>query len=165
MKKVKIKRFILLYILLLSFWLLLSTYLDWFHLTFGLISTLLVSLFTYDMVFVNEDSGNNLKKLIRFISYLPWLLYQIVIATVDVTKRVLDPKMPIDPVMITFDSVLKTDLSRTILANSITLTPGTVTVDIDDNTFLIHALAKESADDLLEGTMERKVAHVFMEDE
>lgn len=165
MKKVKLKRFILLYILLLSFWLLLSTYLDWFHLTFGLISTLLVSLFTYDMVFVNEDRGNNFKKLIRFISYLPWLLYQIVIATVDVTKRVLDPKMPIDPAMIKFDSVLKTDLSRTFLANSITLTPGTVTVDIDDNTFLIHALTKESADDLLEGTMERKVAHVFMEDE
>lgn len=161
----KLKRFILLYILLLSFWLLLSTYLDWFHLTFGLISTLLVSLFTYDMVFVNEDRGNNFKKLIRFISYLPWLLYQIVIATVDVTKRVLDPKMPIDPAMITFDSVLKTDLSMTFLANSITLTPGTVTVHIDDNTFLIHALTKESADDLLEGTMERKVAHVFMEDE
>ncbi len=165
MKKVKIKRFILLYILLLSFWLLLSTYLDWFHLTFGLISTLLVSLFTYDMVFVNEDRGNNFKKLIRFISYLPWLLYQIVLSNVDVAKRVLDPKMPIDPVMITFDSGLKTDLSRTILANSITLTPGTVTVDIDDNTFVIHALAKKLGDDLLEGAMEKKVAHVFMEDE
>jgi multicomponent Na+:H+ antiporter subunit E len=96
---------------------------------------------------------------------LPWLLYQIVLSNVDVAKRALDPKMPIDPVMITFDSGLKTDLSRTLLANSITLTPGTVTVDIDDNTFLIHALSKKFSDDLLEGTMEKKVAHVFMEDE
>ncbi len=161
----KLKRFIFLYLLLFSFWLLLSTFLDWFHLFFGMVSTALVTLFTYDMVFVNEDRGNNFKKSLRFISYLPWLLYQIVIANVDVAKRVLDPKMPIDPVMITFESVMKTDLSRTILANSITLTPVTVTVDIDDNTFVIHALAKKLADDLLEGTMEKKVAHVFMEDE
>ncbi|MDF1558061.1 MAG: Na+/H+ antiporter subunit E [ANME-2 cluster archaeon] len=160
------KKFLVLYILLFSFWLLLSTMFDsWFHIFFGLLSTALVTLFTYDMVYVNEGGTNNFKKLLRFILYLPWLLFQIIIANVDVAKRVLDPKMPIDPVMITFDSVLKTDLSKTTLANSITLTPGTVTIDIDDNTFLVHALAKGLADDLLEGTMEKKVAHVFMEDE
>ena len=160
----KFERFLALFILLFSFWLLLSTFLDWFHLFFGLLSTALVTLFTYDMVFVNEDRGNNIKKLFRFAFYLPWILYQIILANVDVAKRVLDPKLPIDPGMITFESFLKTDLSRTTLANSITLTPGTVTIDIDDDTFLIHAIAKEPADDLLEGTMERKVAHVFMED-
>jgi len=160
----KFERFLALFILLFSFWLLLSTFLDWFHLFFGLLSTALVTLFTYDMVFVNEDRGNNIQKLFRFALYLPWILYQIILANVDVAKRVLDPKMPIDPGMITFKSVLKTDLSRTTLANSITLTPGTVTIDIDDDTFLIHAIAKEPADDLLEGTMEKKVAHVFMED-
>lgn len=161
----KPKRILLLYTLLLLFWLLLSTSLKPFHLFFGLVSTALVTMFTYDMVFVNEEGKNNLKKSIRFISYLPWLAYQIIIANIDVAKRVLDPEMPIDPVMVTFDSVLKTDLSRTTLANSITLTPGTVTVDIDNNTFLVHALAKGLGDDLLKGTMENKVAHVFMEDE
>lgn len=161
----KFKKFLVLFILLFSFWLLLSTFLDGFHLFFGLLSTLLVTLFTYDMVFVNEEGKNDLNKSLRFISYLPWIIYQIILANVDVAKRVLDPKLPIDPGMITFESVLKTDLSKTILANSITLTPGTVTVDIDENTFLVHAIAKEPADDLLEGTMERKVAHVFMEDE
>jgi multicomponent Na+:H+ antiporter subunit E len=160
----KFTKFLALFVLLFSFWLLLSTFLDWFHLFFGLLSTALITLFTYDMVFVNEDRGNNIKKLFRFTFYLPWILYQIILANVDVAKRVLDPKMPIDPGMITFESVLKTDLSKTTLANSITLTPGTVTIDIDDDTFLIHAIAKEPADDLLEGTMERKVAHVFMED-
>jgi multicomponent Na+:H+ antiporter subunit E len=161
----KFERFLALFILLFSFWLLLSTFLDWFHLFFGLLSTALVTLFTYDMVFVNEEGKNNRNKSLRFISYLPWILYQIILANVDVAKRVLDPKLPIEPNMITFESVLKTDLSKTTLANSITLTPGTVTIDIDENTFLVHAIAKEPADDLLEGTMERKVAHVFMEDE
>jgi multicomponent Na+:H+ antiporter subunit E len=161
----KFERFLALFILLFSFWLLLSTFLDWFHLFFGLLSTALVTLFTYDMVFVNEEGKNNRNKSLRFISYLSWILYQIILANVDVAKRVLDPKLPIEPNMITFESVLKTDLSKTTLANSITLTPGTVTIDIDENTFLVHAIAKEPADDLLEGTMERKVAHVFMEDE
>lgn len=154
-----------LYILLFTFWLLLSTLLDWFHLFFGLVSTGLVTMFTYDMVFVNEDGRNNIKKLARFITYLPWILSQIIIANLDVAKRALDPRMPIEPDFITFDSVLKTDLSRTTLANSITLTPGTVTVDIDGDEFLVHAIARGPGDDLLEGTMERKVAHVFMEDE
>lgn len=162
---VRLKRFIFLYILLFSFWLLLSTFLDWFHLSFGLISTFLVSLFTYDMVFVNENGKNNAKKIFRFFVYLPWILYQIILANIDVARRALDPKMPIDPGFITFDSFLKSDLSKTTLANSITLTPGTVTVDIDDNVFLVHAIAGGPADDLLEGTMERKVAHVFLEDE
>ncbi|KAF5422324.1 MAG: multicomponent Na+:H+ antiporter subunit E [Candidatus Methanocomedens sp.] len=163
--RMKFTKFLALFVLLFSFWLLLSTKFEgWFHLFFGLLSTALVTLFTYDMVFVNEDRGNNIKKLFRFALYLPWILYQIILANVDVAKRVLDPKMPIDPDMITFKSVLKTDLSKTTLANSITLTPGTVTIDIDDDTFLIHAIAKEPADDLLEGTMEKKVAHVFMED-
>jgi len=161
----KFIRFILLYILLFSFWLLLSTFSDWFHLSFGLISTLIVSLFTYDMVFVNENGKNNFTKIIRFFIYLPWILYQIVIANIDVAKRALDPRMPIDPGLITFNTFLKTDLSKTTLANSITLTPGTVTIDIDGDEFLIHAITKEAGEDLLEGTMERKVAHVFMEDE
>lgn len=165
MKIVKLKRFISLYILLLSFWLLLSTSTYWFHISFGLISILLVSLFTYDMVYVNENGKDNFKKIFRFFIYLPWIIYQIIIANIDVAKRALDPRMPIDPGLITFNTFLKTDLSKTTLANSITLTPGTVTVDIDGDEFLIHAITKEAGDDLLEGTMEKKVAHVFKEDE
>jgi len=118
------------------------------------------------MVFVSKEGKNNTTKIIRFFVYLPWILYQIVIANIDVAKRVLNPRMPIEPDYVTFKSYLKSDLSKTVLANSITLTPGTITVDIDGgNTFLIHAIAKPPADDLLEGTMERKVAHVFMEAE
>jgi multicomponent Na+:H+ antiporter subunit E len=72
--------------------------------------------------------------------------------------------MPIDPRVVTFKTMLKSDVARTALANSITLTPGTVTIDIVDDVFYVHAIAKEPADDLLEGAMERRIAHIFMED-
>jgi multicomponent Na+:H+ antiporter subunit E len=91
-------------------------------------------------------------------------MYQIIIANIDVAKRALSPSMPIDPRIITFKTILRSDVARTTLANSITLTPGTVTVDIIDDVFYVHAIAKGPADDLLEGIMERKVAHIFMED-
>jgi len=72
--------------------------------------------------------------------------------------------MPIDPQMIKFKTKLKKDISLTAFANSITLTPGTITADIREEEFYVHALSKKVADDLLSGEMENKVAHVFMED-
>ena len=164
MSRLEFKKFSSLFVLLFGFWLLLSGLLDWFHLTFGIISTAIVTTFCYDMVFISKEGTNNTTKTIRFFAYLPWILYQIVLANIDVAKRVLDPRMPIQPGYVSFKSYLKSDMSKMVLANSITLTPGTITVDIDGgNTFLIHSIATAPGDDLLEGTMERKVAHVFME--
>ena len=158
------KKFFVLYIIIFSFWLLLSGVLDSFHIISGLISTGIVTKFTYDMVYVSETGHHNVIKIIRFFIYLPWILYQIILANFDVAKKALSPTMPIDPDFVTFNSFLQGDLSKTVLANSITLTPGTVTVDIDGDEFLIHAISKEAGDDLLEGTMERNVAHIFLED-
>ena len=165
MSRLDSKKFISLYLLLFAFWLLLSGLLDWFHLGFGIISTFIVTSFCYDMVFVSKEGKDNPTKIIRLLKYLPWILYQVVLANIDVAKRVLKPSMPIEPQFIKIDSYLKSDLSKTSFANSITLTPGTITVDIDENnTFLVHAIATAPADDLLGGTMERKVAHVFLEE-
>lgn len=154
-----------LFIILFSFWLLLSGKLDAFHIIFGLASTALVTIMCYDMVFENEAGNRNPTKIFRFLVYVPWLIYQIIIANIDVAKRVLHPSMPIEPDFIVFKSRLKSEMSRTTLANSITLTPGTITVDIVGDEFIVHAIARAPADDLLKGAMEKKVAHVFMEDE
>jgi multicomponent Na+:H+ antiporter subunit E len=108
-----------------------------------------------------------LRTAIRFMLYVPWLVYQIILANLDVAKRVLHPSMPIDPIVISFPSKLKSDLSMTTLGNSITLTPGTITVDIDeDGTFYVHCLAKEHAEPLLEKTpceMAERVGYIFGE--
>jgi multicomponent Na+:H+ antiporter subunit E len=78
-----------------------------------------------------------------------------------VAKRVLNPQLPISPVVIEFESRLKGDLAKVVLANSITLTPGTLTVDIRGDTFFVHCLAEEYAKDLLDRKLENMVFWVF----
>ncbi len=158
-----IKHFIATYLIVLAFWLLLSAHFDKFHVGAGIVSALVVAYASHDLLFTGTGN-HSLTKTVRFITYLPWLIYQIVLANIDVAKRVLSPSMPIDPRVVTFKTTLTSDIARTTLANSITLTPGTVTIDIVDDVFYVHAIAKEPADDLLEGAMERRVAHIFMED-
>ena len=158
-----IKHFIATYIIMLAFWLLLSAHFDPFHVGAGIVCSAIVAYASHDLLFAG--AGNHtLTKIVRFIAYLPWLIYQIVLANIDVAKRALSPGMPIDPRVVTFKTMLKSDVARTALANSITLTPGTVTIDIVDDVFYVHAIAKEPADDLLKGAMERRIAHIFMED-
>ncbi len=158
-----IKHFITTYIIVLAFWLLLSAHFDRFHVGAGIACSGVVAYASHDLLFTG--TGNHgLTKTLRFIAYLPWLIYQIVLANIDVAKRALSPRMPIDPQVVTFKTMLKSDVARTALANSITLTPGTVTIDIVDDVFYVHAIAKEPADDLLGGAMERRIAHIFMED-
>jgi multicomponent Na+:H+ antiporter subunit E len=72
--------------------------------------------------------------------------------------------MPIDPKIIKFKTKLKRDISLAVFANSITLTPGTITADIKEGEYYVHALSKKVAEELLTGKMEDKVAHIFMED-
>ena len=108
-----------------------------------------------------------LRKTLRLLLYIPWELWQIVLANFDVAYRVLHPKMPIDPRIIEFDTTLRSDFALTTLANSITLTPGTITIDVEPERgrFLVHAIASKAADALLvDQTMQKKVAHVYMEE-
>jgi multicomponent Na+:H+ antiporter subunit E len=99
----------------------------------------------------------------RFITYIPWLMVQILMSNLHVASLVLRRKMPINPQVLTFKTKLETDISCVALANSITLTPGTITMDIRDGVFYVHALSKKVADELQAGAMEDRVAHIFME--
>lgn len=147
------------------FWILLSGFFDKMHLSLGIICSAIVAFFSHDLLIGSVVSVNKaLKKAVNFIIYIPWIIYQIVLANIDVAYRVLHPKMPIDPKIITFKTKLISDLSLTTLANSITLTPGTITVDIKDGVYYVHAVATKPADDLLSGEMENRVANVYMED-
>jgi len=97
----------------------------------------------------------------RMFVYAPYLLWEIVKANIDIAYAVLHPSLPIDPRMVEFDGAVWGDMPVTTLANSITLTPGTLTVDVDREVFYIHALTKSSRDDLLAGGLERAVRFVF----
>ncbi|HDZ89241.1 MAG: Na+/H+ antiporter subunit E [Deltaproteobacteria bacterium] len=150
-------------IILFIFWSLLSGHFDLFHLVLGAVCSLAVSYLFHDLLFVNVRIGNLRTMAWRFLIYIPWLLGQILIANMHVAALVLRPKMPISPRIIRFKTKLETDISKVTLANSITLTPGTITIDIRGDEFYVHALSHMVADDLYGGEMEDRVAHIFME--
>lgn len=171
-KEKKIALFLLFCVIFLH-WILFSVWItipgtpgefDAVHVAEGLIASLLVTYFSKDLVF--PLSRKSVIKFMRAIPYIIWELWQIVLANLDVAYRVLHPKMPIDPRIIEFETPLRSDLAITLMANSITLTPGTITIDVEPETgkFIVHAIAKESADALVvEQTMQKKVVYVFME--
>jgi len=147
------------------FWLILSGFFDAFHLIMGGICSAIVTFISHGLL-VKGKGKKMLPKSLRFLLYIPWELWQIVLANVDVAYRVLHPKMPIDPLIIEFETSLRGDFAFVTLANSITLTPGTITIFVEPEKgkFWVHALAKEHAQaHLVDKTMQRKVADVFME--
>jgi multicomponent Na+:H+ antiporter subunit E len=152
------------FLILFAFWLLLSGHFDLFHLSLGLLCSLLVAFVSHDLLIENISGLKRLRKTWRFVLYVPWLIYQIVVANLHVAYLILNPKV-IDPRIVRFKTRLKSQFSMVTLGNSITLTPGTITMDIIDGEFVVHALSKKVADDILSGEMERRVAHVYLEDE
>ena len=93
----------------------------------------------------------------QLILYWPWLLRQVVLANINVARRILDPELPISPALIQLKPSQRSELGRVIYANSITLTPGTVTTSLSGDSLEVHALTREGADDLLAGDMDRRV--------
>jgi len=155
--------FLATFVLLMIFWVLLSGKFDAFHLTLGVLCSLIIAFLSHDLLFANVRVGDIRVIVQRFLAYVPWHVYQIIVSNFHVAYLALSPKMPIDPQIIRYKTKLESDISWVAFANSITLTPGTVTVDIDGNEFVVHALSSKLADDLNAGEMEDRIAHIFME--
>jgi multicomponent Na+:H+ antiporter subunit E len=154
---------------LFALWVILSGMLDAVHLAMGAACSALVTWLSADLLFTRVDTGERRWLTFihwgRFLAYLPWLGWEIVKANVQVLKLVLGPLSRLRPAIITYKAPdLSSEVSRVILANSITLTPGTVTLDVGlDGVYTVHAIDEGSAEGLLEGSMERKVAWTFGE--
>jgi len=161
--RVALRNFTITFLILFGFWILLSARFDYFHLILGIICSLLVAYLSYDLLFFNVRLGDFRIRARRFLQSAPWFLGQIFSANLHVAYLALSPKMPIDPQIIRFKTKLESDISWVAMANSITLTPGTITVDIREGEFFVHALDKKVAYDLNTGEMEDKIAHVLME--
>ena len=155
-----IMRFVLTASIMFVFWIFLSGEFSFILLFSGIISSLLVSYISHDLLIGNGDMKLGFIRTIRFIKFLPWLLWQIVLANIDLAIRTLHPKMPINPMLINFKNNLKTDLGMVILANSITLTPGTVTIDVNENEFLVHVISEKAAQSLISGEMQARVKKI-----
>ncbi len=140
-------------------WLLLSGYFQILLLSLGAVSILFCVWIAMRMDLIDHE-GVPLHITWAVLRYLPWLLWEIVKANLDVAKRVIDPSLPISPSLFNAPVSQKTDLGQTIYANSITLTPGTVSVDLDPGVILVHALHEGAADGVLEGEMDKRVTKV-----
>ena len=97
------------------------------------------------------------------ITYFPWLLYKIILANWDVAKSILIYNSSIRPRLIRIKASQLSEVGLVAYANSITLTPGTVTLDVEGENFLIHSLTEGSYDDLLDGEMDRRITKLELD--
>lgn len=155
-------RHLMMMIVMFGVWMLWSGHYSVDHmlvLVLGIVSCVFVVYMAGRMGIVDEE-GHPIHLAARLLLYIPWLVWAIVKANIDVAKRVLSPSMPISPCMVRIKATQKTDLTRVIYANSITLTPGTVSVDLVGDDILVHALTREAAEDVQSGDMDRRVTQL-----
>jgi multicomponent Na+:H+ antiporter subunit E len=146
------------FLTLAIFWLLLSGMFTPFLLAAGAGSALAVALIARRMDLLDHEGHPVQLAWGAVLSYWPWLLKEIVKSAWDVSRRILDPRLPIAPTLAEFAPSQKTDLGLVIHANSITLTPGTVAVEVAAGRFLVHALTREGAAGLAGSEMDRRCA-------
>lgn len=137
-KASKVSRYFLTLISLFILWILLTSTLGWEELITGFIFSAFVAFFGYSYFTERGFSGINLKKTAYFLLYIPVFFWEMIKANFDVAYRVVHPKMPIKPGIVRIKTNLKSDIAKLILGNSITLTPGTLTVEIVKDNLLIH---------------------------
>ena len=145
--------------ILFIFWLLLSGHYTPMLIGLGLGSCGLVVGLAMRMDLVDHE-GVPLQLGGRFWVYFPWLMKEIFIANVNVARVILNPKLPISPVVTHFRASQESDLGKTIYANSITLTPGTITTSIQGQDLEIHALTLKDIDGREEDQMDHRVSWV-----
>jgi multicomponent Na+:H+ antiporter subunit E len=151
--------FVVTWLLLAGLWVGLSGYFDAVHLAFGAFATTLVTLLSHRFLAPPHGLGRAAARLVRLALYAPWLLGQVVLANWDVLLRVLGLR-PIDPQVVRLRPGLRSPFGEVTLANSITLTPGTVTIAIEGGEFVVHAIAPEAARGVVEGPMVERVLRV-----
>ncbi|MFA7271083.1 MAG: Na+/H+ antiporter subunit E [Sterolibacterium sp.] len=141
---------------LFVFWLLLSGIFTPFLIIAGAGSAIVVVLFARRMEVIDPEGHPDRLVWLSMFTYWPWLAKEIGVAAWDVTKRTLHPQLPISPTLIEFAPTQRTVMGLVIHANSITLTPGTISVEVEPGRFLVHALTQEGADGLTGSEMDRR---------
>jgi multicomponent Na+:H+ antiporter subunit E len=150
---------LLLLLILAISWLLWSGLFKPLLIGLGAFSCVLSTYLAYRMGFFRHH-----KALLRLLPRLPgywlWLLKEIVVSSIDVAKLILKPSIDISPTVVRIKSKTKTDVGQVMLGNSITLSPGTVTIDVHEGEILVHCLTREGAEELQKGEANRRIAEL-----
>jgi multicomponent Na+:H+ antiporter subunit E len=142
----RLKSFIWMFSLLVIVWLLLTATFNYQKLWTGVIAAFLIALFANEFYLRLGFPPINPKRFVYFIWYIAVLFFEIIKANFDVALRVIRPSLPINPGVVIIHTELKSDIAKTLLANSITLTPGTFTLDIQEDKMLIHWIDVKATD-------------------
>lgn len=142
--------------ILALFWILLSGHTSILLLTLGLVSVILV-IWMVSRMDRNDKAPVLMLFNIELFFYFGWLIWQVIISNIDVVRRIWEPSLSINPACRKIKVSINDPLIKTIYANSITLTPGTVTIEVGDDYFIVQALNVESLDDLEKGEMEKRL--------
>lgn len=141
---------------LIAFWFAMSDQYEPLVLALGAGSILLVLAISRRMA-VDDEEGVPIRFGMRAILYWPWLAKEIVLSALKVCRIILTPRMPISPSVAQLPAPQKTVTGRVTYANSITLTPATLTLSLEDDCIIVHALRQDGIDDLKTGGMARRV--------
>lgn len=158
-----------LFVILAAFWFLLSGRVGLQYAIFMLAAVGVVMWINPERPFASEGAarGEGLRGVLRsavlLVRYLVWLIWNVFWANLQVARIILDPRLPIDPRLIVFRTRLGSPVARTLVANTITLTPGTVTVELDEDEYLVHSLAPRSAEAVRSAALQNVIAALFGE--
>jgi multicomponent Na+:H+ antiporter subunit E len=153
--------------LLLGFWILLSGKFDVVHIGAGAVAALFVAFATQPLRVMHPVIGRTVDRPLQGIHwgaallFLPFMAAEIVISSIQIAAMVLHPRMPIEPRVLRFHTELPHPLARLTLANSITLTPGTVTLDVEGDDYVVHALTTASARGVEAGKIRAWVGRIY----
>ncbi len=146
-------------ILLFATWLLWSGHYTALLLGLGAASCALVAYLCRRMGIIDAE-GHPVHLLGGLLGYLPWLAWALIQANIDVARQILSPRLCISPRLFRVKASQKTHLGQVIYANSITLTPGTVAVNVEEGAIAVHALTRRAAEELMTGEMDRRVTRL-----
>lgn len=155
-----IRHWLSLLVALAVFWLVLSGHYTPLLLTLGALSCILVTWFSVRMAAAGERDTGALRLLPALPSYWLWLSWEVVRANIDVIRAIVHPRLPISPTLVKVAASQRHPLGEVIYANSITLTPGTISVELDGGQIAVHALTADGATDIEEGGMARRVRRI-----
>lgn len=144
-------------VVLFVFWLLLSGYFEPFLMAAGAASAIAVVWLAHRMNVIDRE-GHPIHLGWRALLYWPWLVKEMVKSAWDVSRIILHPRLPISPEIVRVKPTQKTAVGVVIYANSITLTPGTISVEVGMDEIVVHALTHAGAQGLAEGDMDRRVS-------
>ncbi len=143
-------------LVLFCFWLVLSGIYTTITVSAGILSVIGVVALAHRMG-IADDEGHPIHLSLGALTYWPWLMLEIAKSAWDVTKIILHPKLPISPTLIRIRASQRSAVGLATYANSITLTPGTITARVNGDEFLVHAVVRGGAKDLAKGTMDQRV--------